>query len=563
MNEIVKETSLSKGTVNNIIQDWKARINGTDIEEIRGFISEVKKSGMTLQECAQAFRIANTLKKLSIYDEFDERMVDDYEETRAQTVTGKKNIMEEVEVEVEEKQEKENDHPGFKKRNILELIRSTSSIPQTSSTTHYTSTKSSEGNKISGAKGYHQINYFINTIYKNCLHHGIKPNILIDWILDLFKFYSVLSEPSMKHGNNYNSYQSNITNEKKISPKEELLDDEISNERPLVSRVSFFIKQRNKEIHQIVNERNTIIEEINGLSEQKKIVQANLSNTIEQEKRAFSYIQWYNNLKQELRDKFNLAIELEFGSFARAIHDFKNHDYNVPQIIVEYKDVVSIREQRETLKDELDSINRTKQHLLNDVDELRDKSYSYRQTMKTFSELQKLGFDLPKLKQLRGLILEISSVSNIDTHHAITKFFNDLQNDYDAKLGFELKIKEMYKEIDLLKKHIVDNKYHFYLQNSTASGLVVLYEKGLTQDDIINIKNLVLSFENSYFVDYKSIKKDNTIFTDNLDVITRNEFWKIVIAKLKDLNNINTEIERAKTYLEELESKIDSHTKKE
>ena len=77
MNEIVKETFLSKGTVNNIIQEWKARINGTDIEEIRGFIAEVRKSGMSLQECAQTFRIANTLKKFNVYDEFDEEIIDD------------------------------------------------------------------------------------------------------------------------------------------------------------------------------------------------------------------------------------------------------------------------------------------------------------------------------------------------------------------------------------------------------------------------------------------------------------------------------------------------------
>lgn len=45
MNEIEHATPLSKGSVNNIIQKWKAGINGTDIEEIRGFITEVRESG--------------------------------------------------------------------------------------------------------------------------------------------------------------------------------------------------------------------------------------------------------------------------------------------------------------------------------------------------------------------------------------------------------------------------------------------------------------------------------------------------------------------------------------
>ena len=40
MNEIVRETPVSKGTVNNIIQDWRSNIVGTNIEEIRAFTSE-------------------------------------------------------------------------------------------------------------------------------------------------------------------------------------------------------------------------------------------------------------------------------------------------------------------------------------------------------------------------------------------------------------------------------------------------------------------------------------------------------------------------------------------
>ena len=71
MNEIVRKTPLSKGTVNNIIQDWMANIAGTDLEEIRAFTSEIRKSGITIEECAQGFRIVRLLKKFNINDEFD------------------------------------------------------------------------------------------------------------------------------------------------------------------------------------------------------------------------------------------------------------------------------------------------------------------------------------------------------------------------------------------------------------------------------------------------------------------------------------------------------------
>lgn len=63
MNDIVLEIPLSKGTVHSIIQDWRSNIGGTNIEEIRAFTSEVRKSGITIEECAQGFRIIQLLRK--------------------------------------------------------------------------------------------------------------------------------------------------------------------------------------------------------------------------------------------------------------------------------------------------------------------------------------------------------------------------------------------------------------------------------------------------------------------------------------------------------------------
>jgi len=560
MNEIEHVTPLSKGTVNNIIQDWKASINGTDIEDIRGFIVEVRKSGMALLECAQAFRVANILGKMGVYDEVDESTAhndDDYYYDHENKSRLQKQVqIRDVENNEQDKKAEFTDIKDNQTTNLLDLIRSASSPSQDNSKTHYTKPKRFENNKITSGKGNH-IAYFVNTIYKNCKLHGIKPSILIDWILDLFHFYSVLSEQSMKLGNNYSSHQNNNANENTF-PKGEQLDDEISNEIPLVSRVTFFIEQRYKEIHNLVNEKNTIIEEINKLSEQKSKVQANLSNTVEEEKRAFSYLQWFNTLKQELHDKFNIAIELEFEAFARAISDFRGYDFNALQIMTEYKDFVSLREQKSLMKKEIDLNNQTRQHLLNDINQLKDQAYSYRQTMKTFYQLQQIGFGLPKLKELNGLITEVSTTNNIDPSEAVTRFFREIEKNYDSKLGLESKIKEMEDEYELLKNKVAENQRSLAIQNPIAPNLAYLYSQGLTNDDIKGITDLVVSLSNSYLLDYKSIKKDNTIYanktTNSEDLIDKKEFWKIIIKKFKDLKSINSEIEQQRQILKELEA---------
>lgn len=73
LDQIVKETSLSKGTVFNQVKHWKDSLGNAGIEEIREFAIIVNKSGITIQEYAQGFRIAQILKEFGINDEFEER----------------------------------------------------------------------------------------------------------------------------------------------------------------------------------------------------------------------------------------------------------------------------------------------------------------------------------------------------------------------------------------------------------------------------------------------------------------------------------------------------------
>ena len=72
LDQIAKETSISKGTVYNLVKRWKDKLGSIGIEEIREFAIVVSKSGLTIQECAQGFRIAQILKELGINDEFED-----------------------------------------------------------------------------------------------------------------------------------------------------------------------------------------------------------------------------------------------------------------------------------------------------------------------------------------------------------------------------------------------------------------------------------------------------------------------------------------------------------
>ena len=335
------------------------------------------------------------------------------------------------------------------------------------------------------------------------------------------------------------------------------MDDEINNEIPLISRISFFIEKKKKEIQQLANAQSTVIEEIKSLTEKKEKVQSQLSDTIKKDKKAFSYLQWYGNLKQELLDKYNLAIEEEFEAFAEVINDFKEYGYNTSLIIKEYKDFDSLRQQVNLTREEIQQNQGVIQDLLKEISDLRGQCYNYEQTIRNYQELKEMGIGLKELKQLKGLITEVSAANSIDPYESVARFFKELEKNYDTKLGLDSKIKEMQNDYELLKNKVAENQRYLAMQNPIAPNLAYLYSQGLTNDDIMGITNLILSLNNSYLLDYKSIKKDNTIYINthnSNDITDKKEFWKLIVEKFKDLESINSEIENSRNYLKELET---------
>jgi hypothetical protein len=94
--------------------------------------------------------------------------------------------------------------------------------------------------------------------------------------------------------------------------------------------------------------------------------------------------------------------------------------------------------------------------------------------MKIYRELDGMGFNLKKLKQLYGTIIEIAIANHILPQDAVPKFLNDIENQYDNKLGFETKIKELSAKIDELENEIPHHKSNLLIQSQVASLLLHL-----------------------------------------------------------------------------------------
>jgi hypothetical protein len=71
-DKISKETKISTGSVSNILKDWKRGINIPEIDELRAFAITVKKSGLSIEQCAQGYKTAQILKSLGVVDDVDD-----------------------------------------------------------------------------------------------------------------------------------------------------------------------------------------------------------------------------------------------------------------------------------------------------------------------------------------------------------------------------------------------------------------------------------------------------------------------------------------------------------
>ena len=260
----------------------------------------------------------------------------------------------------------------------------------------------------------------------------------------------------------------------------------------------------------------------------------------------------------------NLDEEIPF--FSSIINDFKTYNYNILDMLKEYKQIQSLRKESDRIQNEINLNTLLYQDLLKQITSLNSQLDVSRQTMKIYWGLNEMGFYLKRLKQLYSMIIEIALANKLPILDAGTKFFNDIEDQYDNKLGFETKIKELRTTMDILKDEIPQYKSNLQVQNQAAPSLLYLMNNGVTNEDIINMNQFVLSLQNSNFLTNTSSQWGNAvngIGNINTEKNSKNETWKLLVNKLRSIPNINSEIEKLTIHRNGLKSEINHlNTKK-
>ena len=296
--EISLEYHISKGNAFNIVRDWKQRIDAPDVDTLRDFSVVLKKSGMTVEKCAQGLRCIQILSKFGISDDPDINYDSELNTDSEKSYSSSDKLDKEV----------------------------------------HADTSSNFGN----SKSIDNFSSFITELYNNCKRHHVNPSSIINWVGDLFEFNS-------SHlGNNTDDGDTNL-HISRDSQNSNIIEH-TDNQLPFISKIDGYIAQKKIEVRRLKKDKSILVDNINNLIDQKNTVTQNLNNIVAKEKRIISYYRWFSNLKQELLQRTGIIIEEEIESFARVIVDLKEHNFDIHQIIHEYKEIESLRQERDLLQ---------------------------------------------------------------------------------------------------------------------------------------------------------------------------------------------------------------------
>ncbi len=542
-DQIAKELGISTGTVSKIIKEWKLRLGIPIAEELRDFAILVKKSDIPIEQCAEGYRMKNIMKNLGIFDDIDDE-------------------------------------------NVVDSI----------------------GNGIGNSDDnrrirYNEFSFFVKEIYMNCKRLGIKPIIISSWIHDLFSWYSpyvnlgssvngkridgeekrndkkpAVSSPPLKTpylsqeakpmpvsnsdefiiNQSSNAFTNNITAD--LNPKQNT--GSLNNiESPFVSQISNYIAKKKKECRELENYKWKLEKDIKIKESKKNQKEFELELLKQDKKYVMTFIDWFYDLKRELWERFTIKIE-DFGTFTSVINDFKKNGFDIAKIMEKYISAISLDDKIKKESDELQILHSQKIESNKTLALWQDQVNQHQHTMDIYYQLEDMNLGLKELKQLVYLILEVSKANNISPDRAVLKFLDDIEKDYDNKLGFETKLKEKQDELAFLNNKVINCRTILQSQSSIGAAFSNLLQKGITESDIITINQLVEVCTKSNNIDFSNSK----IGIQNEDFITKykntndskvkSEYWKMWINDLKRYGDIKVTVQEYQVNAEKLQKQV-------
>jgi outer membrane murein-binding lipoprotein Lpp len=244
-------------------------------------------------------------------------------------------------------------------------------------------------------------------------------------------------------------------------------------------------------MQQKIEEKQRLEQEIRTLRETKLSAQNECDEALRSSSITIDTLHEYMHLKECLLEEYGLSIEEEeeeegdLPKIINVISNLKHSGYNAKTITKKLSNINNLQTREKELQSQVDGLEARLKSAKQDHSIAEEKLASNKQALEVYNELKNMGFGLKELRLLKYIVMEISKNNNINPYHAFEKFFDDIKEQYDNKLGFERKIKEMNNSLLLAQQQHHNILLEYSQMKDTNDKLAQLLAYGVTQDEII------------------------------------------------------------------------------
>jgi hypothetical protein len=301
----------------------------------------------------------------------------------------------------------------------------------------------------------------------------------------------------------------------------------------------------------------TMIEERQNLEQELKILRRDQVNARKEQEEALKNsqitiraINEFIGLKDML-SKFELSFDNlpEIDRMARVLNTVKGCSYEPRTITTKLSAIDNLQERQLKLQEEVaiegQRLNKTVRERVEN-----EKRGLSQMRLGLYDQLESMECGLKELTVLRNTILEISKSNNINPQFAFKKFYSDIKNQYDAKLGFE-------KTVEELKKSLIDAQQEFSSISIEISNhknfqikLRELFDHGVSLGDIVSWNNIV----KGYTKDLSRMNQDLLLYGDLVNA--KSQLETLVNALRLEKEQLAAKIKVLKQEAEEISLKM-------
>jgi hypothetical protein len=225
---------------------------------------------------------------------------------------------------------------------------------------------------------------------------------------------------------------------------------ELSNSVP-ISQIPNYISQKTEEKKRLEGEIEELKDKMKELQTQTSELERQTISALAHHRITKENLNWYSDIKDELEKTYGIPVS-DISKFAKAVHGISQKGYDVAKVVEEFSDFESARSNYWANQTSTRNLENKYNDLNQECSNLQQWVNSYNQKLSLCGELENMGFGLKELKLLRNTILEVAEANNIPRKDAGKRFFKDVEEHYDDKLGFESKINKLVDEVNNLNQ---------------------------------------------------------------------------------------------------------------